>query len=440
MKTRTIPFRFTDGKNDKHLEYIRACEVCTFNIAEGAIRAGKTIDNIFAFAHCLEKSRDRIHLATGSTSANAKLNIGDANGFGLEWIYRGQCRWGKYQGNECLFVKGPATRGMQKIIIFAGGGKADSYKKIRGNSYGMWIATEINLHHDNTIKEAFNRTAAAKDRKFFWDLNPDNPNADIYTQYIDLYRRKQEEGELLGGCNYAHFVLDDNPNITEERKAEIKSQYDVGSLWYRRDIEGIRCAAEGLIYDMFDENRHIVDTSLIPMIGSRYISCDYGTQNATVFKEWQKGEDGIWYNLKEYYYSGRDERKQKTDAEYVADMDDFIGEDKVRAIIVDPSAASFITALRKDGHSVIKADNDVANGIREVSSFLRRGLIKYDRSCVNTFKEYRSYIWDSKAAAKGVDAPVKENDHAMDADRYFIKTIAANKTARILDKRKRGFR
>ena len=439
MKSRTIPFKFSDGKNTKHLDYIRACETNTYNIAEGAIRAGKTVDNIFAFATDLEKSRDRIHLATGSTAANAKLNIGDANGFGLEWIYRGQCKWGKYKGNECLYIKGPSTRQRQKIIIFAGGAKADSYKKIRGNSYGMWIATEINLHHDKTIKEAFNRTAAARDRKFFWDLNPDNPNADIYASYIDLYRKKQESGELLGGCNYEHFILDDNPNILDERKAEIKSQYDAGSLWYRRDIEGIRCAAEGLVYDMFDENKHIVATSDSDLTGSIYISCDYGTQNATVFHMWQKGTDGIWYCIREYYYSGRDTRKQKTDAEYVSDMRDFINDDPIRAIIVDPSAASFITALRKAGYSVMRANNDVANGIREVSTYLRRGLMKYDDSCVNTFKEYRSYIWDSKAADRGVDAPVKENDHAMDADRYFIYTIAANKTARILNKRKAGF-
>lgn len=101
---------------------------------------------------------------------------------------------GKVQGNEALFIKGPATHNRQKIVIFAGGAKEDSYKKIRGNSYGMWIATEINLHHDNTIKEAFNRQLAAKRLKVFWDLNPDNPRAAIYSEYIDRYQRQQEEG------------------------------------------------------------------------------------------------------------------------------------------------------------------------------------------------------------------------------------------------------
>ena len=249
-KSKKIAFCF----GDKHKMYIRRCAENTFNFAEGAVRAGKTVDNVFAFAHELKTTPDKIHLATGSTMANAKLNIGDANGFGLEYIFRGQCHWGKYKDNEALFIKGPSTGQRLRIILFSGGAKADSYKKIRGNSYGMWIATEINLHHQDTIREAFNRQLAAQRRKVFWDLNPDNPNAPIYTEYIDLYRQRAEAGELLGGCNYEHFTIDDNVTISDQRKAEIKSQYDPNSIWYMRDILGRRMVAEGLIYRQFAES------------------------------------------------------------------------------------------------------------------------------------------------------------------------------------------
>lgn len=246
-KKKTIPFNF----GDKHKEYIKKCAYNTFNFAEGAVRAGKTVDNVFAFAHELKTTKDKMHLATGATSANAKLNIGDANGFGLEYIFRGQCKWGKYKDNECLRIKGPATGGKLRVVIFAGGAKADSFKKIRGNSYGMWIATEINQHHDNTIKEAFNRCLAANKRKVFWDLNPDNPNASIYKEYIDKYAKKAKEGTLIGGYNYQQFTIHDNINISEERRKEIISQYDKSSIWYQRDILGKRCVAEGLIYRTF---------------------------------------------------------------------------------------------------------------------------------------------------------------------------------------------
>ena len=250
IRKTTIPFIF----GDKHKNYIRKCGSCIYNVAEGAVRAGKTVDNVFAFAHELKRTKDKIHLATGSTMANAKLNIGDANGFGLEYIFRGQCRWGKYKDNEALFIKGVDTRNLLRVVIFAGGSKADSYKKIRGNSYGMWIATEINLHHENTIKEAFNRQLAAHKRKIFWDLNPDNPNAAIYKEYIDKYAKLEEDGKLIGGYNYEHFTIFDNETITKERISEIISQYDVNSIWYKRDIEGRRMVAEGLIYRLFAED------------------------------------------------------------------------------------------------------------------------------------------------------------------------------------------
>lgn len=273
IKRKTIPYNFSE----KHKEYMRRSQDCMYNIAEGAIRAGKTVDNVFAFAHELKDTKDRLHLATGSTVANAKLNIGDANGFGLEYIFRGQSHWGKYKGNEALYIKGEATKGKTRVVIFAGSAKADSFKKIRGNSYGMWIATEINLHHDNTIKEAFNRTAAADKRKFFWDLNPDNPNADIYTEYIDKYDAKAKKGELLGGYNYQHFTIDDNINISEERREEIKSQYDPQSIWYMRDILGKRCVAEGLIYRLFADNaKKFVWTDKIPRIMNIYVGVDFG--------------------------------------------------------------------------------------------------------------------------------------------------------------------
>ena len=223
---KTIHHKFSE----KHKEYIRKCRHNTFNFAEGAVRAGKTVDNIYAFAHELKTTPDRIHLATGSTMANAKLNIGDCNGFGLEWIFRGQSRWGEYRGNDCLYICGPATRYRTKIVIFAGGAFSDSFKKIRGNSYGMWIATEINLHHDTTIKEAFNRQLAAKRRKVFWDLNPDHPKAPIYVDYIDKYKELNAAGKLLGGYNYQHFTIFDNVTISDERKAEIISQYDENSI------------------------------------------------------------------------------------------------------------------------------------------------------------------------------------------------------------------
>ena len=153
-------------------------------------------------------------------------------------------------------------RNSTAIVIFAGGGKADSYKKILGNSYGLWIATEINEHYDSDdsktsfIKVAMARQLASKSPKIYWDLNPSNPLATIYTQYLDNW---QDKG-LIGGYNYEHFTIYDNKAITEERKKEIVSQYDPSSIWYQRDILGKRVVAEGLIYQEF-KDYHIIKMS-----------------------------------------------------------------------------------------------------------------------------------------------------------------------------------
>lgn len=247
---KTIGYRFSE----KHKEYIRRCRECVYNIAEGAVRAGKTVDNVLAFCEELKHTPDKLHLATASTAPTAKLIIGDCNGFGIEHFFRGQCRWGQYKGNEALIICGKYTNYQTKIVMFVGGGKADSYKKFRGTSIGMWIATEIDLHHEETIKEALTRQAAAKNRKIFWDLNPGSPFAMIYKKYIDEYARKNANGELLGGYNYAHFTIYDNINITDEQREAFISQYDPQTVEYRRKIKGDRCVAEGLVFQQFADN------------------------------------------------------------------------------------------------------------------------------------------------------------------------------------------
>ena len=247
--TRTIKW---GAFGPKHRRYIRAAINRSFVVAEGAVRAGKTIDNCIIAAAYLEKTPDTFHLATGSTIGNAKLNIGVCNGFGLESLFRGRCHWGKYRDNEALYIR---TQTGEKIVIFAGGGKADSYKRILGNSYGLWIATEINEHYDcedsrtSFIKVAMARQAAAAEPMTLWDLNPSSPQAPIYTEYIDRYR-----DEDLPGYLYEHFTIFDNATLSDAQRNAFIAKYRPDSVWYRRDILGERCVAEGLIYRAFADD------------------------------------------------------------------------------------------------------------------------------------------------------------------------------------------
>lgn len=270
----------------KQKKYIKDALTNKMSVAEGAIRSSKTIMHCIVACAYLETCEDKIHLASGSTLPNAKMNIGDCNGFGLEHLFRGRCRWGKFKENQCLYIY---TQTGEKIVIFAGGGKADSYKKILGNSYGLWIATEINEHYDcedsktSFIKVAMARQVAAINPKILWDMNPSKPNDRIYLDYVDNYKING----LIGGYNYEHFTIHDNLSITEQRLKEIESQYVLNSIWYRRDILGERVLAEGLCYEdiinkldqlMCDKNYFINRIALIN------IGVDFGgNKSATTF-------------------------------------------------------------------------------------------------------------------------------------------------------------
>lgn len=282
-RTQTIEWK---PFSEKHKRYIKNAMRCKMSVAEGSIRSGKTIDNCIIAAAYLERCKDKIHLASGSTIGNAKLNIGACNGYGLENLFRGRCKWGKYKGNECLYIY---TQTGEKVVIFAGGGKSDSYKKILGNSYGLWIATEINEHYDSDdsresfIKVAFGRQVASIEPKVLWDLNPCAPTHRIYEEYIDLYKTT-----YLGGYNYEHFLLADNYSISAERRREIEAQYDPNSVWYRRDILGQRTVAEGLVYPQYADMPEDYDLSekecKMARLAAVTIGVDFGgTGSATTF-------------------------------------------------------------------------------------------------------------------------------------------------------------
>ena len=421
--------------SQKHKDYIKNALSNKMNVAEGAIRSGKTIDHCIIAAMYLETCEDKIHLATGATIGNAKLNIGVCNGFGLENLFRGRCHWGKYKDNEALYLN---TQTGQKIVIFTGAGKADSYKRILGNSYGLWIATEINEHFDSDdsrisfIKVAFGRQVAAIQPLVLWDLNPCNPTHRIYVDYIDKY-----QSDYIGGYQYEHFTISDNLSISPERLAEIKSQYVVGSIWYRRDILGERCIAEGLVYPMFEEA--IKDLPPLPEMSDVLpenicIAIDYGTMNAfaALLCVYQ---DRTWYVVREYYYSGRDKGVQKTDEEYAQDMESWCADvlpGIALRVIIDPSAASFIALMRKREHrfKAIPADNAVMDGIRETANALQNGYLVISPKCKNWRAEASGYIWNEKATD---DIPVKENDHLMDATRYLVKTMNVIRKSRRKD-------
>ena len=417
---------------DVHRAYMRRAETAEINVAEGSVRAGKTVDNVFVFASLLEHAPDRLHLATGSTLGNAKLNLGDCNGLGLEHIFAGRCRWTKYRGNEALVIRAEAG---ERIVIFSGGKNADAYKRIRGNSYGMWLATEINLHADSFIKEAFNRQLAARDRRVFWDLNPSAPSHPIYRDYLDRF-------ETLGErYNYAHFTIRDNPVVTPERLRAVMAQYDEQSVWYRRDILGERCAADGLVYRRFADDPEAFKVPSIDPGQADYLTVgvDFGgNRSRTTFVATavmkKSADSGGFTVIADHAVAGS---KGEVDAErinleftrFLAAVRERMPGVPVRYVFADNEAQVLVNSLRRHlaslpGERVIVADaakRKIVDRIAFVNTLMSQGRLRLYTDCELLAAGLASAVWDEKSPVdKRLDDFTSDID-ILDAFEYSIE-------------------
>lgn len=426
MMTRTIHW----GKfSDKHKNYIKTALNYKQSVAEGAVRSGKTIDHCIIFSMYLETCEDKIHLASGSSLPNAKLNIGDCNGFGLEHIFRGRCRWGKYKSNEALFVQ---TKTGEKIVIFTGGGKSDSYKSILGNSYGGWIATEINEHYDcddsrtSFIKVAMARQIASVHPFTLWDLNPSNPNADIYKNYIDKFMG-------LDWYRYEHFNIFDNATMSQERIEEIKSKYDMNSVWYKRDILGERTVAEGLVFPYFANNckpylfKYQSLKEKMKEEGKRFshliIGVDFG-DNGSKYSWHLTGFTNDW----DYMWALDEGDMAKSNAiDATKFCKAFVRFYKrciecygyVEWIFPDSASNTLINTLRAyfyaeglDGSIIAPVKkNELTDRPITVDSLLVTGRLKIEEHCKNLINALSELVWDEKK-----DIPKDENVNNINDD------------------------
>lgn len=387
-------------------------------IADGAIRSGKTVSMSLSFVMWAMSSFQNQNFAMcGKTIGSFRRNV--LTGLKLMLKSRGYSVADHRADNLVTVSRG----GVENNFYIFGGRDESSQDLIQGITLAGVFFDEVALMPESFVNQATGR-CSVDGSKFWFNCNPDGPYHWFRVNWIE----KRKEKKLL----YLHFTMDDNLSLSERIKARYRGMYT--GVFYQRYIEGLWCMAEGIIYDMFSEERHVKkirEFHNLLLDKGRFVSCDYGTQNATVFLLWNKGADGKWYCIREYYYSGRDKHKQKTDADYADDLVEWLDGVKIKAVIVDPSAASFIAELRKRGIRVIKAKNDVADGIRVTGTKLNLDQLVFASTCKNTIKEFVSYIWDAKAATRGEDKPLKEHDHACDAVRYFVYTILGRNTARM---------
>lgn len=372
-------------------------------ICDGAVRSGKTVCMSLSFvAWTFYDFNETSFAICGKTIASLKRNvitpltpILTSLGFGLKM---------KSSQN---FIEITYKDKLNRFYLF-GGKDEGSASLIQGMTLGGVLLDEVALMPRSFVEQAIAR-CSLEGSKMWFNCNPEHPMHWFYREWIKKAKEKN--------CRYLHFTMRDNPALTPAIIRRYESLYS--GAFYKRFVEGEWVAAQGTVYPMFSSEIHVRKPPDPSLIRRYYISCDYGTVNPCSFGLW--GEyNGKWYRIREYYYNSRSEGEQRTDIEHYEELEKLAETITPEAVIVDPSAASFIQCIRRKGRfTVIPAKNDVLDGIRQVSDALKQESIYFSPECEDTLREFSLYKWDEKAVR---DAPRKENDHAMDDLRYFVTT------------------
>jgi len=374
-------------------------------ICDGAVRSGKTVCMTISFvAWAFYAFEDTSFAVCGKTIASLRRNVVTPL---LPVLREIGFICSEKRSQNLIEI---SRDGRENRFYLFGGKDEGSASLIQGMTLGGVLLDEVALMPRSFVEQALAR-CSLDGSKLWFNCNPENPMHWFHEEWIKKAEQKN--------CLYLHFTMDDNPSLTKKIIARYKSLYS--GAFYERFVEGKWVAAHGNVYPMFCAAAHVKE----PPGGcaSRYfISCDYGTVNPSSFGLWGLyGEQ--WFRLAEYYHDSRLTGEQRTDEEHYAALEELAGNLPIEAVVVDPSAASFIECIRRHGRfKAIPAKNEVLDGIRRVSDALKERKIIICPNCADTIREFGLYRWDSSAVK---DAPRKEHDHAMDDIRYFVSTVVS---------------
>ena len=397
VKQRRVMTWWMPGSRDSEFEAI---------VCDGAVRSGKTLAmGLSFFLWAMAMFDGQRFGVCGKTIASLRRNVLSEILPRLEAL---GASWKEKRTENLVTV---TFRGHRNQFYIFGGRDESSASLIQGITFAGVLLDEVALMPRSFVEQACARCSVAGSRLWF-NCNPAGPGHWFYKTWI-LEAEKRN-------CLRLHFTMEDNPSLTEQIRRRYQNLYT--GVFYKRFILGQWVQAEGRVYDFFEPD--MVCRAPEGGFDKWYISCDYGTINPTSMGLWGRNQ-GIWYRVREFYFNSRKEMHHMTDEEYARALADLAGGREIAGVIVDPSAASFIEVLRRQGWKVKKASNDVLAGIRLTADYLKTGKIVICEGCSDCLREMEEYVWDLRGG--GQDRVKKENDHAMDDMRYFVATVLGGK-------------
>jgi PBSX family phage terminase large subunit len=399
-----------------------ALSTAPFNLWDGSIRSGKTFLSIAWLIQINQTCPEGDGMILGQTPQTIERNF--LNSF-MEIVGEGNYHYKTGERLDLYYYVGDERKVRRFYIV--GAKDVGAIKRIRGSTLMIAYVDEGTLMPETVFEELVGRLSS-KHAKCLVTTNPDSPNHWLLKQYV-------EDAEASKDWRRFKFLLEDNWALDPEYIERIKRQYKSIPARYQRMIKGRWVVAQGVIYQVFNEERHVIKKVPQGAVLRRcFVGADYGVENATVFLligEYLINKEKVYIVLKEYYYSGRETMRSKTTSEFAEDFVRFLKGHKALEIVIDPSAAALITELDRPKvkkaagviYNVTPANNSVTEGIQSVANLLHAGRLLVMESCEHLIEEFGIYAWCPKAQARGVDAPIKEDDHALDALRYAIHTI-----------------
>ena len=373
-------------------------------LCDGAVRSGKTLAmgvSFFLWAQsCFEGRQFGL---CGKTIGSLRRNVL------REVLPKLEDLGMRYRENRSENLLTVDFLGHRNRFYLFGGRDESSASLIQGITFAGVLLDEAALMPRSFVEQACARCSVAGSRLWF-NCNPAGPNHWLYVEWV---RQAQ-----VRNCLRLHFTMEDNPSLTPKIRARYERLYT--GVFYRRYVLGQWVQAEGRVYDFFTEE---LVGEMPACCDKWYISCDYGTVNPMSMGLWGRS-GGVWYRVKEFYFDSRKEQRQMTDGEYAAELKKLAGDRPITAVIVDPSASSFLELLRRQGWRVLKAKNDVLSGIRITADLLKTGKLVICRGCADCLREMEEYVWEEGCSGDWVK---KEHDHAMDDMRYFAATVLAER-------------
>ena len=374
-------------------------------ICDGAVRSGKTLAmGLSFFLWAMTCFRGQRFGVCGKTISSLRRNVLSEI---LPRLGKMGAVWKEKRTENLVMVR---FKGHENQFYIFGGRDESSASLIQGITFAGVLMDEVALMPRSFVEQACARCSVAGSRLWF-NCNPAGPSHWFYKTWIQETEQRN--------CLRLHFTMEDNPSLTEAIRQRYQRLYT--GVFYRRFILGQWAQAEGRVYDFFEPDmvRQVPEGPF----SQWYVSCDYGTVNPTSMGLWGL-QKGCWYRVKEFYFNSRVKQRQMTDAEYADALETLVEDRPVTAVIVDPSAASFLEVLRRRGWRVVRAVNEVLSGIRLTSDCLKDGRIAICQGCNDCIREMDEYVWDLES---GRDRVKKEHDHAMDDMRYFVSTVLGKK-------------